>query len=348
MSFESIVMQQLGKRDVKMGVTLSDPTRKAPYDDIGSGATSFFSFNGLEAIPINSSEKELTGNNSQHARVNPIVNVHTFPTPMKSDFNYMMRAQQTYKILLHSTNTDDSRKDYSGDRRLVIHKAQEKCVLDPVTWNFVQAITERYPSDRSKVLTPEEVFSKWAFLGPTVSDGGYEVFARERNPNKKQKRQFNNAQWGYCATVDVWGGNLFKPNTSLWYILKKVRTPQEFLVDPYGAPVVVKDFLVGQGAALGEEGEVHFSEETPVITPIPFQLVPWADSKKKRPSRKELEYRDEFGILRYGKAFRIGFFHNNGGTDDIGRDFGPDVRSNTVLSSNGSLRVIWILYDPSD
>lgn len=340
-------MSPLGNRNVKTGVSVSDPTRPAPYDSIGSGATNFFSFGQLGSIPINSSDAEILGNNSQHARVNPIVNVHTYPTPFKNDSNFFMRNQQTYKILLHTKLTADTRKDYSNDWNL-IPKAQEKCIVDPVTWNFIQAVTERYPRSINEVLTPEEVFAQWCFLGPTVADEGTEKFMREKNTSKRAKRQLNNTQWGYSAAVDVWGGNIMKPKTTLWYILKKVKTPSEYVVDPFGKPVVVKDYLVNQGGALGEEGEIPVIAEVPVITPRPFQLIPWADAKKKRPALEDLKYEDEFGITRYGKAFRIGYYHNNGGVDDVGRNFGQDVYTNTVTSSNGSLRVIWIIYEPSD
>lgn len=344
MSFETIVTSELNSGSFKRGINIDDPTAWGALDSFDTG--SYVTLDGLGTLPINYSMDDMSMNKGSHFHNMAIVNNVLYPKPFKQKHSDFMRGEQLYKILIY--RKDLHHQDGLTDESFLVAKKKQIPIFDIDTFNYIQAVTEKKPHSLDHAVSAESFLKDWGIAGPVVSEEGQDEWMTNQNTTKKPQRLYNVTQWGYCAAENIWGQDLLKhPQTSLWLILKKVRSKKSYPVDGFRHEVHVKNALVENGKYLAEEdseGE-DYPEDGEPITSTPFQFVPWCSHIFGKPLPRDLEYIDEFGIKRLGVGIYLGQYHNSGGTSDIrsfdGRNMYP---SNLKPSSNR--QVIWIVWNP--
>jgi hypothetical protein len=287
----------------EFGVNSSNPTRPTPYDPVSMLPSSATAQRNLPRISrstgksLSSLQKtfgattnldELTELRPSIAQVNPHVPVAKICASFEN--SALMNTQKRYLLLLTYKYTPDT----TFNRKLTDqqkNRYQRYPLFDIIAWNYTIASTEPAPKDRNSVLSAKKFWGDWEVCGFVKTEQGESKYYREDNRNVSPERLFNISAYGFTKVAHVWG-NKVRPGTKLYLILKKVPTPQEFIIDVYSS---------SSTSPLSEAARKGIN-----VTPKPFQLSYWADHTLDYPPDSELIYYDEFEQEQRGIAIYIG------------------------------------------
>lgn len=130
----------------------------------------------------------------------------------------------------------------------------------------------------TKPNTVYDVLNTWAYAGIIVSDHG------AVQQDRAQGITFGMSAIGPQEVFNIWGGNL-RAGTDLYLMVKYMRRPQRYMLDPAG-----KTYDVPQTAD-GKE-----------CSPYAWQIIPWCD-EQNAPSAQDVQFRrpgsdvDEYGAF---------------------------------------------------
>lgn len=172
------------------------------------------------------------------------------------------------------------------------------------TFNFLQAITDTKPPSMFEARTADEVWANWALTGvvsgdeATALDTSTTTYAEAASG---RERSILAVVGGCVDTVNIWGD--VQTNTHLWLILKKVPAENIRASRVAEAGTYVLDPTTGAVA-----GTENLRKANRALSKCPFQLVPYASVSDNDglPPPGALEYFDDHGVRRYGKAIYVG------------------------------------------
>ena len=231
----------------------------------------------------------------------------------------LMVESQLSQLILEMKEESDVLADNAMSH---VHEHRRYSLLNVPAWNYMQAATQSKPAARDKVKSAEQVWNNWAVAGVVRAEHGQDEPGGDMRDLGAHERMLVLTVAGYASVRNGWGENL-KPFARLYLLLKQQKLP------------------AAQRFVLSEHG--HGLPRKP-RTDRPFQLSFWADNDHEYPPLEALEYRDDFGQPRIGKAVKVGIVERGEWWPADGVRQQDDVGSSALALLARPL--LWIHVDP--
>jgi len=138
-------------------------------------------------------------------------------------------------------------------------------------------------------------------------------------------KKVNRVIYGRVDMYNVFGPGL-EVGTPLYLIVKRVKRAMVYRVDS------TRDMTLSDVNFMTASSYTYENNTPQLVTEYttrPFAFIPWADNKKKHPSREDLAYLSPLGTVEYGRAIHIAYVmkEDNIGADNLQATMATDLQA---------------------
>lgn len=229
-------------------------------------------------------------NSSKTGKPNALIKYTHVLTRKSSEYCFHSQVAMPWftSIALVDPDSQSSNSDLLGFRS---HAPQHNG-FNLVVANLVLACNQPVPESYDDVITAQDIMDEYKFLGFVAAEDGNGA------PHvSSAARSVVFCMAGEISCFNFWGN--VKYGQSIGFIYKGVNVEDIYAQDRREH---------GTYNINGTSPNTVRTLDTMTHTSCPIQIIPWHDKEgaAERPEKKDLAYFDSFGVLRYGKYFKVG------------------------------------------